>query len=375
MDLVLTPARSGYGDWLEQEGIPIVGGHGVEDVVKVERKPWPRLGGRGAYLKFQGLEGMTGCFVAEIPGSGALNPERHLYEELIYVAKGSGTTQVWADERHKQTFEWSEGALFGVPLNTWHRFLNGSNQPAVLLGVTTAPMVFDIYYNSDFVMNCPYRFEDRYAGQEDYFSGEGKRYKKGRLKGNVWETNFIPDTRLAFLDDSSDDKVVGGHKSVVYETTQNILIGHITDWPIGRYHRAHYHPAGALLFILRSKGYSLMWPKEAGIRPYESGNGDAVVRVDWKVNGAFTPPTDWFHQHLNTGHEPARQLAFHYASGLHRLEFRDGGPDREQAYLIPLQDGGTLIDGAREDPQIRRDYEAELEREGVECTLPAVQAA
>ncbi len=370
MDEVPPPTTGGYQLWLEQEGIPVVTGHGIEDALEVPRGPWPRLGGRGTYLKFQGLEGMTGCYVSEVPGGGTLEPEKHLYEELIYVLKGTGLTEVWRDERHKQTFEWSEGSLFAVPLNTWHRLINGSSQPAVVLGCTNAPMVFDIFHNSDFIMNCDYSFGDRYGGQNDYFTSEGKRYRKGRVTANIWETNFIPDARVAMLEDSGDTKVVGGHRSVLFEMAHDILIGHITDWPVGRYHRAHYHPAGALLVILRSKGYSLMWPKEAGVRPYEAGNADAIVRVDWKENGVFTPPTDWFHQHFNTGPVPARQLAFHYSSLLHRLEFRDGGPEKERAYLVPLQSGGTLIDGDNEDPAIRRNYEEELRREGVESALP-----
>jgi uncharacterized cupin superfamily protein len=366
------PAVSGYDTWLEHEGLPVITGHGVEDAVAVRREPWPRLGGKGAYLKFQGLEGMTGLYVAEIPGGGMLEPEKHLYEELIYVLKGIGSTEVWRDERHKQRFEWSEGSLFAVPINTCHRLINGSREPAVVLGCTNAPMVFDIFHNIDFVLNCDYGFTDRYEGQEDYFTSEGMRYRKGRsAAANVWETNFIPDARMAFLEDSGDTKVVGGHRSVLFEMAHDILIGHITDWPVGRYHRAHYHPAGAALAILRSKGYSIMWPKEYGIRPYESGHGGDVVRVDWKVNGVFTPPSDWFHQHFNTGNEPARQLAFHYSSLLHRLEFRDGGPEKERAYLIPLREGGTLIEAQDEDPAIRQQYEEELRREGIPCTLPA----
>src|SRR5712691_10506879 len=111
MDAIPPATTSGYDLWLEHEGLPVIGGHGVEDAVDVPREPWARLGGRGAYLKFPGLEGMTGLFVVEIPGGGALEPERHLYEEIIYVLKGIGSTEVWRDERHKQTFGWAAPTL------------------------------------------------------------------------------------------------------------------------------------------------------------------------------------------------------------------------------------------------------------------------
>src|SRR5581483_387697 len=119
---------------------------------------------------------MPGTYIAEVPGGGTLAPEKHLYEELIYVVKGTGLTEVWRDERHKQTFEWSEGSLFAIPVNTWHRLISGSREPAVVMGVTNAPMVFDIFHNIDFVMNCDYAFTDRYAEEDSYFTGEGKRY-------------------------------------------------------------------------------------------------------------------------------------------------------------------------------------------------------
>ena len=35
------------------------------------------------------------------------------------------------------------------------------------------------------------------------------------------------------------------------------------------------------------EGYSLMWPNEWGTRPYESGYGDRVVKIDW-APGAFS---------------------------------------------------------------------------------------
>ncbi|HLY66888.1 MAG TPA: cupin, partial [Chloroflexota bacterium] len=78
-----------------------------------------------------------------------------------------------------------------------------------------------------------------------------------------------------------------------------------------------------MLMVVRSKGYSIMWPRELGLRPYEDGHDDEVVRVDWQVGSVFTPPTGWFHQHFNLGHEPARQLALRYGSHNYGVQFRD----------------------------------------------------
>ncbi|HLB13102.1 MAG TPA: cupin, partial [Dehalococcoidia bacterium] len=72
--------KTTYEMWIEREGIPIIEGYGVEDVVEVPRGPWARLGGLGAFIQLRGMEGVTGMYVAEIPSGGALNPQKHLYE-------------------------------------------------------------------------------------------------------------------------------------------------------------------------------------------------------------------------------------------------------------------------------------------------------
>jgi hypothetical protein len=56
---------------------------------------WPRLGGRGSYIQLYGTEGLWGCYVVEVPGAGALNVERHLYEKVVFVVEGRGTTEVF----------------------------------------------------------------------------------------------------------------------------------------------------------------------------------------------------------------------------------------------------------------------------------------
>ena len=131
---------------------------------------------------------------------------------------------------------------------------------------------------------------------------------------------------------------------------------------MGRYHKAHFHGGGAVLVILRSEGYSLMWPNHLGTRPYENGFGDQVVRVDWVPGSVFSPPTNWFHQHFNTGPEPALQLALRCGSQKFPLGIRVAAI-RAGVYTSVKQ-GGTLIEYDDEDPAIRQTYEAELARQG-----------
>ncbi len=126
-----------------------------------------------------------------------------------------------------------------------------------------------------------------------------------------------------------------------------------------------------MLLILRSKGYTLMWPQEAGTRPYRENHAGQVVKVDWREGSVFSPPTGWFHQHFNTGKEPARQLAFRYSGQSGKYLMGVVKALTREGVRTSTKEGGTLIEYEDEDPQIRRDYEADLKREGVSMQMPA----
>jgi quercetin dioxygenase-like cupin family protein len=194
--------ETSYEAWLREEGIPVFEGYGIEDVTLLPRKPWNRTGGNGAYIDLKGMEGFTGMYVGEIPAGGALKPESHLYEELIYILQGVGATEIWSagDEKRKMHFEWHQGSLFAIPLNSRHRLINGSNEPAIFLAVTSAPLMIDLLHNVSFVFGCDYKFGDRFDGQADYFTPTSDRKEVGGFVN--WESNFIADARGALVDPS-----------------------------------------------------------------------------------------------------------------------------------------------------------------------------
>jgi quercetin dioxygenase-like cupin family protein len=362
-----------YELWLREEGIPVIEGYGIENVSVLPRKFWKRTAGSGAYIELKGMEGFTGMAVGEIPPGGALNPENHLYEELIYILRGVGATEIWSagNDRRKMHFEWQQGSLFAVPLNTRHRLVNGSNEPALFLAVTSAPLMIDLLHNVPFVFGCDYKFADRFDGQADYFVPTLDRKEIGGFIN--WETNFIADARGALVDPSEAKGY--GVRITSFDMGGSTLVGHIAEWPVGRYHKAHFHQGGAILLILRSEGYTLMWPQEAGTRPYRSGRADQVVRVNWREGSVFSPPSGWFHQHFNTGKEPARQLAFRYSgqSGKHLLGCWRA--INKEGVRTSIREGGTLIEYEDEDPQIRKDFEAAIGKLGIEMQMPAFNYA
>ena len=359
-----------YEEYMQGEGIPIVDAvAGVDDVTLLPRKPWARMGGAGTFIQMLGtFQAEAGIYVAEIPGGGALNPERHLYEEEIFILRGRGLTEVWQREgESKVSFEWGEGSVFAVPQNAWHRLVNGSREPAIFLAVTTAPRLLNTVEDVDLVFNCDHQIRRGYAGQVDYFTAGEERVLEGTYD-NIWYTNFIPDARREILD-AAEQKVAGGNLTV-YRMGRNFPHGHISEWPVGMYHKAHRHGPGAILVGLLGKGYVMLWPKEAGIHPYQDGNEDQVVKVEWGPRSIYAPPDGWFHAHFNSGNEPARHIAVY--AYRKPIELANEWEGEEHMGWYSVMQGGSLIEYQDEDPEIRRRFIETIGKDGIECQMPPV---
>lgn len=367
-DLMTAFQKTAYFQWMNRQGIPIVDGYGVEDVREIKLAPWKKIGGNASLINLYGMEGVTGMYVAEIPPGGALEVEKHFYEKVICILSGHGATEVWQDGGRKQSFEWGPWSLFAPPMNASHRMVNGGREPVKFLAVTNAPLMFDVIHNEEFIFNCPYVFSDRYAGAEGFFNVGTKRYEAGMQ--HIWETNFIMDIQSATLGER--DVKGAGVRITQFELSGNGLIGHLAQWPAGRYHKAHYHGPGAILLGLQSSGYVLLWSKELGTEPYKNGHGGEVVEVKWKEGSVYCPPGGWFHQHFNTGPNAARHLAVRYGSRLHPIGFKIADKRSEDGVYIGVKEGGTLIHYEDEDPYIRKHYEDEMKKNGVHCEMPAL---
>ncbi len=300
----------GYQQFMDEQGIPIFEAMGgVDDLAALPRGPWARMGGSGTFVLMVGTTQVErGIYVVEIPGGGALHPEKHLYDEAIFVIQGRGLTEVWNEGGAKVTFEWGQGSVFAPPLNTWHRLVNGGREPALILGVTTAPWIMNLMQHTEFIFNCSHQFTDRFGGEADYFTEGKNKFKFGAYaQQTIWETNFIPDALATFLEADAHKAAGGNHTG--YRMGKCFPNGHISQWPVGVYHKAHYHGPGAILLGLRGSGYVLLWPHDLGPHPYTDGHDDQVVKVEWGPRSIYTPPDGWYHQHFNPSKEPARHLA------------------------------------------------------------------
>lgn len=363
--------KPAYQRFMDAQNIPVHRGYGVYDARRVERKPWSLTETPAAFIDLTGMEGFSGMQVVEIPPGGSIAPQKHLFQQLICIMEGHGTCEVWLDEKRKSTFEWGPWSLFSPPINSHYRLYNVGKTPVIYLAVNDLPMVLDLFHNEDFVFNNPYVFTDRFNGSDsDYFTRE-ERYLEG--SSMTWETNFIDNVNEALVD--AQEAKGAGVKITVFDMAKNSFAGHLAEWPVGKYHKAHHHQGGAILLIARSSGYSTMWPQEIGVRPWQNGFEDQVVRVDWGLYSVFCPPTKWFHQHFNTGKETARQLAFRPGgSSVNPTGFRRSGwrvVKGKPGVYVSYREGGTLIEYEDEDPQIKVDFEKELAKEGIASQMPS----
>ncbi len=158
-----------FDEWVEREGLDLIRGHKV-DVYEVPLKLWARTGGQAVQIQLDGTGELNSAYVCEIAPGKRLEPQRHLYEELVFVLAGRGSTTVWYAEQRKRSFEWQAGSLFAIPLNANYQHFNVSGTDSIrYVAVTTAPVVMNLFRDDDFIFENETVFRGRYAEEPDYF--------------------------------------------------------------------------------------------------------------------------------------------------------------------------------------------------------------
>ena len=344
-----------YIRFIRDEGLEILSAEYVRDLQAVKLKPWARRGGKAVFLNHDASHTTNDCHVMEIAPGGKLNPHRQIFEEMVMVLSGRGSTTIWNNAGKRITFEWKAGALFGIPMNCWHQHFNGSGaDPVRYVAVTNAPPIMNAYDNLDFIFNNDYDFAERFNGEPDYFSAKNDR--------DHWRinTNFIPDAKAVNLAAASERGAGGQHLRFTLARTSQA--GHLSQFPVGTYKKAHAHGPGAHVIILSGEGYSLMWP---------DGIDGRAERFEWQTDTLIVPRNNIYHQHFNTGREPARYLAFRTTNsarnaqgimkcfysrrmGGDQLDYADETPQMRQMFIDSLAANGL-------EPRMQKAYDLELE--------------
>jgi mannose-6-phosphate isomerase-like protein (cupin superfamily) len=347
-------SRTAFRRFLESEQIPVIAGLAVDDLRSVEVIPWPRMDAKGAYIQLTGAEDTDSAYVLEIPAGASTAADKHLYEEVYFVLSGRGSCEVLNNAGARRSFEWQSGSVFAIPLNTSHRLHNGSGRDAArLLGVTTAPLMINLLRNMDFIFNCPYDFTDRFAGQDDYFSRDGTIYARPDSQQKILETNFVADVNRMQLPAWAERGAGGKHMK--FELADNVLVAHVSEFPVGTYKKGHRHGPGAHVIILEGRGYSLMWTDQHA----------TFEDISWKPGTMLVPPGMWWHQHFNSGATPARYLAIRWGSTKWKVtRYLD-----HQGIDKSTKAGGNQIEYADQDPRIHRLFVERCKANGVEVKM------
>jgi hypothetical protein len=358
-----------YDDWMEAQGIPIFRGIGIKRVQDLPLKHWDLMGGNASFIQLWGTEGLWGCHVIEVPGAGALNPIQHLFEQQYFVVEGRGTTEVWERGREdkKHVFEWQAGSLFAIPINACYRIINAASSPAMLLGGSLAPQVFNMFKNTDFIMNCPYNFRDRFdPDTEDYYKANDD-IEADPIRGLAMKkTNIIADIVNCEL--PLDNRRSPGYRRIEpHMANQNFYLW-IGQHETGRYSKAHAHGSAAVLICIKGKGYTYTWPSSEGPTPWKDGKMDKVMRQDYEPVGMVTAAPmsgEWFHQHFGASKGPLRLTA--WFGPIHPgKNSRAGAPGAKMNDYgaIDIRDGGSAVPYDMEDPYLRKEFEETLGKEG-----------
>jgi mannose-6-phosphate isomerase-like protein (cupin superfamily) len=349
-----------YDAWMESEGIPVFRDIGISKVQN-------RMGGKGHFIQLYGTETKWGCYVVEIAPAGALNPEKHMYEEIFLVVEGRGTTEVWQEgDTKKHVFEWQKGSMFSIPMNSWHRLVNATSGGALLLAGSTAPNVLNMINNVQAVFENPFVFRDRFNGADDFFKPKDD-IEPDPVRGLAMrKTNFIPD--VINCDLPLDNRRSLGWRRVEPFMTNNQFYYWIGQHEHGRYSKAHAHTSAAVLICLSGKGYTYSWPERCGVTPWKDGHTSEIRRLDYEPVGLVTAAPGgarWYHQHFSAGADPLRLTAWF---GPHNPGRDPGAPGAKHTdyTAIDVNQGGTAIPYWMEDPFLRTEYEAKLRKNGVD---------
>ena len=343
---------SSYQEFVRSEGAPLYEGSAIEDLRALELVDWERRGGKVAYTRLGDTENYS-MQIVEIPPSGSLKPEHHMYDAVMVVIGGRGITNIWQEGEQPHTVEWQEGSLLAIPLNAWHQEFNASGtEPCRFVMGTNMAQMMNFYHNVDFIFNNPYRFTDRYSRTMDSFYADKKHWNL-----RLFETNFIPDVKSFAVDIWNEKGYRTGISRLSLAGTSMGL--HILDVAEGTYATAHRHDAGAHVILVGGEGYELLYfegettPRRIPLRPY----------------GVIAPKRNEFHQHFNTGKGSMRQVAFRGVSP--RYGSGKGYDALGAAHTDPTAPG-YKISYEIEDPAIREAYYRELEKSGVDLRLPPV---
>ncbi len=349
-----------YDRFIENEDVPAIRAASVV-AGEIALADWRRLAARGAYLPLFGNEGALGLALIEVPAAGSIQPEQHLFEEILFVLEGRGTAELWLPgSTDRVVFEWQPGSLFSIPPNALHRLVNATNTPALLLSANTAPALLNLLGDVDAVFANPFLFQSRFDNEtgQAFDAIEPDPVRDIAL----CRTSLVPDAIGCDL--PLDNRLSPGHRRLQLAMTGLSLECALGEHRPGRYGRAQLLDGAAASVCLRGRGYLYLWPERLGPAPWRNGLDSEVLRIELHhgvITGSGPGGGRWYQQTFVTSAEPLRQLVFSMPP---RPAVPPGMETRDAAYVESV-DGGCMIGYAQEDAHLRTEYAATIQSLGL----------
>lgn len=283
--------RTPYERWVEDDlKLELQRGYAAGNFKKTALRPWKERGFNASFYDIIGAESLAGMFVGEIPPGQSSEPTKQMYDEVIFIISGTGSTTV-DTPKGRISFEWNPRSLFAVPLNHTYQLHNGSGQePVRFISVNTLPIVYNLYRDPSFIYGCSHQFDriDPTADPSDAVLYKPDE-KHERTAVNLYETTFVPDVvavpRSGFAERGT------GNRTAYFELANSVISVHLAEIPGLQFFNPHRHGPSAFVFVLEGTGYSTMWQ-----------DGGEEVRFDWPEDdiGLIVPPNMWWHGHFVT---------------------------------------------------------------------------
>ena len=342
--------ETSYEYWIRTTGLPVYRGHYIHDARTIELGAWDERECNAAFVLLEGQGGLTEGRITEIPPGKTLPPFKFGLDEIVYVVKGRGLTNIWhGDGQDKRTIEWGPHSLMLLPRNYTYQLSNVSGtEPVRLLQYNAMPMALLSVPDPTTFINNPYLDPMMPAEEErDFFAAA--RTIPGAGRGVVWTGNFFPDLSLWDKVQRLESRGAGGH-SVSFFFPNMPFNAHMSVFPNQTYKKTHRHGPGpyrpgALLVVVSGVGQSIMWA-------HDDEESEKTI-VPWQEGTVFNPPDKWWHGHYNFGEAPARYIAI-----------------QPPQVFSEFKSESIEIQYPDEDPWVREKFESELGSRGLKSHMP-----
>ena len=182
-----------YLDWV-QSGRPAGRPRTTASICSRSRPRRGRaIGVKGAAVHLKGRGDFANMFVFEIPPGGSTTPQRHLYEDVVYVLEGTGSTQLEFADGTQAQLRMGPAQPVRDPAQRQAPPFQRQRPRARAAGHHHRPAAGDEHLPQRAISSStPISSSPSAPARSEYYSGEGDLVTV-RPGNHMWETNFVPD--------------------------------------------------------------------------------------------------------------------------------------------------------------------------------------